>query len=748
MNHCYAHTLQNPDGTTRPTAEWELLFTGTGNGHLERVARRAAELAAKFDAAEWGQLAGLWHDIGKYSKEFQAYLLQQSGFEAHLEQISRVDHSTAGARLANETLQPWGRMMAYVIAGHHAGLANATGERSSLQSRLTKDVPAIDAAPASLLQPPAQLPQPNLTIDTADERRAAFQLALFTRMVFSSLVDADFLATESFMNPAQAVARPTGKNRLAAMQIALDEHLTGLAARGSKNNVDRMRQQVLAACRDAAEFEPGLFTLTVPTGGGKTLASLAFALRHARRCGLDRVIYAIPFTSIVEQTADVFRDVFGKLGNDVMLEHHSNLDPKDERTSQSRLAAENWDASLVVTTNVQLFESLFAARPSRCRKLHNIVRSVIVLDEAQTLPVELLQPCLAVLRELAADYRCSIVLCTATQPALNYRDGFPIGLNGVREIIPKPEELYRRMKRVEVKSLGPTDDEQLVDRLSAERSFLTIVNTRAHAARLYQALKQRLGDGNGLVHLSTLLCGQHRSDLISVIRGRLAADQSCRVVSTQLIEAGVDVDFPVVYRALSGIDSIAQAAGRCNREGERDRAMVWVFEPTDVRLRGYLAAVASTAREVMPDHDDLLDPAAVTQYFELHYWRHADRWDKRDVMKCFPTPAQRFAFDFRAAAERFRMIEDASKSVFVPYGAEGERLVEQLRAVGPSRDLLRWLQRYTVGVYEQAYNAMLGGDIEEIHSGYAVLINRDAYDDQLGLRIDRPGYHEPESLIV
>jgi CRISPR-associated endonuclease/helicase Cas3 len=741
MQH-YAHTLEN-----EPPECWEPL-----EKHLDNVAKMASQFAAKFGAAEWGQLTGLWHDLGKYSKAFQAYLHKENGFEGHLEQYTgRVDHSTAGAQLANEEVRPWGRMLAYVIAGHHGGLTDATGGRSSLDGRLRKSVEAIDAAPDEILGTATDLNLSTLSIDTSDEKRAAFQLALFTRMIFSCLVDADFLATEAFMDPTKSAQRPKAGDQLREMQMALDKELEGLADQAADNEVGRRRQDVVAACRAATKQEPGLFTLTVPTGGGKTLASLAFAIGHAQRHGMVRVIYAIPFTSIIEQTAEVFRGVFDRLGNDLVVEHHSNVDPDAKHeTVRSRLASENWDAPLVVTTNVQLFESLFASRTSRCRKLHNLAGSVIVLDEAQSLPVELLRPCLAVLRELAADYHCSIVLCTATQPAFGCRDDFPIGLTDVREIMPEPEQLYRQMKRVVVKSLGPVTDGDLVERFAEECSFLAIVNTKPHAARLFGSLQEKTGSTEGLFHLSTYLCGKHRAERIETIRQRLKGGKPCRVVSTQLIEAGVDVDFPVVFRAMTGIDSIAQAAGRCNREGRCESANVWVFEPTDVKLRGYLASVASSAQEVAPDFKDLLDPAAVASYFELHYWKQAgdNYWDSHRVMDCFPTPAQRFALDFRTAAERFRMIEDATRPVFVPYGMEGQKLTEQLRTDGPSRWLLRRLQRYTVGVYEQIYNQMVGSDVEELPDGYAVLINRDIYDEQLGLRVDRLGYQDPESLML
>ncbi|MCA9055052.1 MAG: CRISPR-associated helicase Cas3', partial [Planctomycetaceae bacterium] len=651
----YAHTLTDSAGRPRPMDEWEPLEV-----HLQHVAGRAAEFARMFDAADWGRLAGLWHDLGKYSAAFQNYLKSASGIDAHLEQQSgRVDHSTAGAQLAVERFPGVGRLLAYAIAGHHAGLSDFPGDPPALEGRLRKAIEPVDAAPRDLLEARVQPDLSPLSIDPQDECRAVFQLALFTRMLFSCLVDADFLATEQFVNPEQSRARPDTHDQRPDMLAALDQRLNQFA--GCTGAVNQCRTEILEACRNSAFQPSGLVSLTVPTGGGKTLASLAFGLQHAIEHGVRRVIYAIPFTSIIEQTAQVFRDVFQDLG-DVVLEHHSNIDGDDPRreTRQSRLAAENWDAPLVVTTNVQFFESLFAARTSQCRKLHNLVGSVIILDEVQTLPVGLLRPVTAVLRELATDYRCSIVLCTATQPAIVHRPDFDIGLRNVREIIPDPLALAERMRRVTVHNIGTINDDVLVRRITAEPAVLCIVNTRAHAARLYRGIiaSERKCDGD--YHLSTLLCGQHRADVIAEIRRRLAAGQACRVISTQLIEAGVDVDFPVVYRSLTGIDSIAQAAGRCNREGKRPTGDVFVFDPVDVQPRGYLGTTAATTRELLPEFDDLLSPAAVHRYFELHYWKHAgsNRWDDPGVMECFPTPAARLAFNFRTAADRFRMIEE------------------------------------------------------------------------------------------
>jgi CRISPR-associated endonuclease/helicase Cas3 len=740
----------------RPIDEWEPLEV-----HLQEVADLAAKFADKFGAADWGRLAGLWHDLGKFSAEFQAMLHSANGFDAHLEtKPKRVDHSTAGAAHAAKVYSqcgfPLGDLLSYCIAGHHAGLADriAAHGQSGLDCRLKRTIPDWSAVPGRLIEP-AELPVPRLTFE---KNEAAFQLSLFTRMLFSSLVDADFLATERFISPERAAQRPAVRPTIAHLRRRLDDYIAELVTARPASAMNDRRREILQACRAAAGHPPGLFSLTVPTGGGKTLSSLAFALAHAEEHDLQRVISAIPFTSIIEQAADEYRKAFSALGDEVVLEHHSNVDPDSGReTPQSRLAAENWDAPLIVTTNVQLFESLFAAQTSRCRKLHRIVKSVIILDEAQTLPVGLLQPCLAVLRELARNYSCSIVLCTATQPALERREKFPIGLEGVREIIPEPERLYVRMKRVDVQYIGRQSDEQLSAKMAGQPQMLCVVNTRPHAARLYELLVQQANDADGTFHLSTFMCGAHRSNVLSMIRHRLSSEKPCRVISTQLIEAGVDVDFPIVYRALTGIDSIAQAAGRCNREGRRERGDVFVFEPTDMKLHGYLASTAQSAGELLPETADLLDPAIVRRYFELHYWKQEgeSRWDDRHIMGCFPTPVQRLFFQFRTASDAFRFIEEVGKPVFVPYGEKGSRLIEQLRAIRPDdcaggklQRLLRRLQRYTVNIYEPIYRSMIDRDIERLEIGYDVLINDSCYDDRFGFRAESAGYHEPSGLIA
>lgn len=740
-NAYYAHTLPG-----RPPADWEPL-----GKHLREVAEIAGNFAHAFDARAWGHILGAWHDLGKYSDAFQEYLHRPEGNEAHVEDRGRVDHATAGAKYVAAHVPTFGPLLAFVLAGHHSGLADF----DKLATRLAKNVdPWEHHADASLLSVP-ELGFPLITVDRDDRARFGFQCGLFARMLFSCLIDADRLATEAFCEQEKAAKRAPAID-IGELIGPSNAYLQRIAAVAPPTDVNQHRQEIVVACCAAAAHEPGFFSLTVPTGGGKTLSSLAFALRHAELKGLRRVVVAIPFTSIIEQTAKEYRKVFFGLGEGVLVEHHTNVDPKRD-TRANMLAAENWDAPLIVTTNVQLFESLFSSRTTPCRKLHRLAGSVIILDEAQTLPVRLLRPCLAALRELVTDYGCSIVLCTATQPALERRDKFLIGLEGVREIVPQPEKLYAAMKRVDVDNLGKLDDEQLLEHLDREPAWLTIVNTRAHAAALYDELRRRAPDGRSsddLFHLSTLMCGEHRARRIDEMKSRLAAGQSCRVVSTQLIEAGVDISFPVVFRAMAGIDSIAQAAGRCNRHGELPApGHVYVFDPAEVQPRGDLGATAATARELLPDYDDILSLEAVRRYFEMHYWNHGAgqpkevRWDDSRVMECFPEEFGKFAYDFRTADERFQFIKNATQPIFISYEV-GEQLIEQLRSVGPSRWLLRKLQRYIVGLHEPDLNTLLASsDVELLDSGYYVLSNSDLYDQQLGLRLDRPGYRKPEAMI-
>jgi CRISPR-associated endonuclease/helicase Cas3 len=585
--------------------------------HLRGVAQFAQDFAAPFDAEAWAGLAGLWHDLGKYRPRFQRYIRQASGYDpdAHIEgKPGKAPHSTAGALLACDKLGTPGRALAYLIAGHHAGLSGWHSDESSLQVRLDSDKAREELQEALAAQPPADILAATEGFKPDLRRVAGCKdgFALWVRMLFSCLVDADFLDTEAFMDAGKAERRG-GYAGIPALLECFDRQMDAMAARlsqrGPLSPVNQLRADILRQCRAKAADAPGLFSLTVPTGGGKTLSSLAFALEHARRHGQRRVIYVIPYTSIIEQTADVFRGIFQGLEPDPVIEHHSNAEADgSQENHKSRLACENWDAPVVVTTSVQFFESLFAARTSRCRKLHNIVNSVVVLDEAQLLPPEFLQPILDVLNLLARHYGVSVVLSTATQPALSTREYFDPGqnlrgLDGVRELmaggpfVQAPDELYQKLKRVEVRLpadwQAPVSWESLAAELQAHDRVLCVVNRRRDVRDLFKLMPE------GTLHLSALMCGAHRSEAIRRIKQRLKAGEPVRVVSTQLVEAGVDLDFPVVYRALAGLDSIAQAAGRCNREGLLEQGRVVVFVPPQAAPPGHLRKAEDASRSVL-----------------------------------------------------------------------------------------------------------------------------------------------------
>ena len=732
-----AHVRQNNSGQWLP----HLL-----DDHLRGVAALAEGFAAAFDAGDWAKLAGLWHDLGKYRPAFQRYIRGASGYDAHIEAPGKVDHSTTGALHAMERMKGLGRILAYLIAGHHAGLPDwqsAEAPASSLAYRLKQTDLLTEALAQS---PPADILNAPLPTSNPDRR----DHALWIRLLFSCLVDADFLDTEQFMAPEKFGLRGQYPP-LAELEPRFEAYMAALAAQADDTPVNRMRAVVLDRCRNAAEQTPGLFSLTVPTGGGKTLASLAFALRHARRHGKRRILYVIPYTSIIEQTADVFRSVFGE---DAVLEHHSNLDSEQE-TPRSRLACENWDASLIVTTNVQFFESLFAARPSRTRKLHNILDSVVILDEAQLLPPDFLTPVLGAIRELSRHYGISFVLCTATQPALASQRGFDWwfdGLGDVREIVGDTAavgELHEQLRRVEVALpadlRAPISWEALAADLEAHPRALCIVDRRDDARLLHGLLPA------GTVHLSGLMCGQHRAEAIAAIKQRLAAGEPLRVVSTQLVEAGVDLDFPVVYRALAGLDSIAQAAGRCNREGRlANLGRVVVFVPPTEPPKGHLRQARDAGRQLLLRRPpDPLAPELVNEYFQSLYWRKgAERLDCKEIMTLLKNN-NRFEFSFRTAAERFQLIPETQTPVIVRYG-DSERLLARLARAGDDLDrkTLRQLQRYVVNIPRRIHQRLLtDGAIEERRPGVYVQV-APLYDPEIGLRIEQTANYGPDDLIV
>lgn len=765
--------------------------------HLQEVSRLAALFAAEFGAGPWAALAGVWHDLGKFREGFQRYIRQCGDPDAHIE--GRVvgaekTHSAAGALWAQQYLlevqgkagQVVARVLSYLIAGHHAGLADWLGENASLHNRFAQSEAAKELSttleeeiPPAILKPAAALPDISDLMRYRDDEIPG-RFALWVRMLFSCLVDADFLDTEVFMSRDKAGTRQ-GFISLSEMESLLATRLDAMAkdvaARGEGGSkVNRKRAEVLNACLAKTGLPPGVFSLTVPTGGGKTLSSLAFALRHAVRHGKRRVVYAIPYTSIIEQTAGIFRGIFG---DENVIEHHSNVEVDDtQETARSRLACENWDAPLVVTTNVQLLESLFASRTSRCRKLHNLVGSVIVLDEAQLLPVAYLQPVVDVLRLLVKDYGVTLVLCTATQPTLESRSSFDLArqLRGfaageIREIVDDVPGLYADLERVRVHlpaDLNASRNwDDLAPELATHDAVLAIVGRRADARDLYSRLKAESRDG--LWHLSGLMCAQHRSDAIASIkaalqerRNALAGGQPVaplRVVSTQLVEAGVDIDFPVVYRALAGLDSIAQAAGRCNREGRLAQGEVHVFVPPKAPPPGLLRMAEQATRILWGGLSEGAEPMGVERFAEYFRKLYGDaRLDEKDICRLLRV-GKEADVAFRTAAEKFRLIDEQDgATVFVRYrrdehDEEIDMWLHKLKKEGPERWLLRKLQRYGVTIYRNDLQRLLDQrDVESLGGDFPGLYLQSAnndvlYDKVLGINVDGvPG--DPASLVL
>lgn len=763
--------------TEGPWEEWEEL-----GDHLQAVGTKAGELAAKFGASSFGLAAGLLHDLGKAKPAFQDYMCR--GARA-------VPHSAEGARFALDHYRAVlhknirgrvGRLIAAAIAGHHSGLTNC-GER--LDDRLGA-AEAIEPwlAPTGLA-PPAPL--------QARCEPTAFAVAFFTRMLFSTLVDADRLVSEA----ADDRANRRSSQRFTAvapagLKSALDADLAKRFPLGdSPTELSLLRSEVLADCRAAASLDRGLFSLSVPTGGGKTLSSLAFAIDHAKAHGLDRVIYVIPFTSIIDQTADVFRAALGDA--DSILEHHSAFD--DEALEQKlagegrdvpkpafnklRLAMQNWDRPIVVTTAVQFFESLFAASPKRCRKLHNMTRAVIVLDEVQALPVPLLRPCLAALNELARGYGSSIVLCTATQPALTDRDfaeAVPsatpprdaLKASKVREIVQPGRHLEKRLERVRGTVAGMMTDDALVSVLKGVPQGLVVVNNRRHARDLYTLL--RTADVEGAVHLTTAMTAAHRQHALASIRGELKARRPVRLISTSLIEAGVDISFEAVWRAVAGLDQIVQAAGRCNRDGELGPlgGTLTVFTPEEVEGHGMpreLKLNADTTASVLRQVSDPLSSEAVRAYFAELIWRRSgEDWAALDdvevgdsglrgIMRATRDGGPSLSFPFADIAAAFRFIKETMVPVIIPWTASPiagvpKDVLGSIPHLASAGAVARAVQRHVVQIPRRAREELIkAGSAHALQPDtygeqFVLLNNDDLYSDESGFNWDDPTYRK------
>lgn len=722
----FAHT------NVRGMEHWQLL-----KDHLWNTAELARSFGEDAGIGDLSYVVGLLHDLGKYSEQFQARLEGK-----HL----RVDHSTAGAiELCNlykgTPQEPLAKLLAYCITGHHTGmldfgdLTDLAGD-GTLSGRLKSQALDYSAYQAEITREQIVLPT-QLAIRPIKDYWG-FSFAFLTRMVFSALVDADYQETEMFM---RGKSERGGHESIDVLCARFNKYLTKF--NDPKREIDQVRTDTLNACIRNAKLDQGFFTLTVPTGGGKTLASMAFALNHAVQHGLKRVVYVIPFTSIIEQNANVFKQI---LGEESILEHHSNFDWEqrqankiksvDNQTnstlSKLKLAAENWDIPIVVTTNVQFFESLFANRSSRTRKIHNLAKSVVVFDEAQMIPRDYMLPSMYAVRELVVNYGASTVFCTATQPELGQ---FLPEECMITELVPDPQKLFHFYHRVDVEILGKLTDECLLEKLNNHHQVLCIVNTRKHAKGLYQGIS-----GDGAFHMSTLMCPVHRKQVVEEIRFCLKNGSPCRLISTSVMEAGVDLDFPAGYRAIAGLDSINQAAGRINREMRRGVEKLYVFEPETPYIKKtprYVAQNVEVTRSVLREHKEQpISINAVRDYFSrLYGLRDRRDFDFKNILGCF-NKSQPYIQDFATAAHDFRIIEDDMVTIIIPYDQMAQKYIDELKISSYPSSLMRKLQLYSVSIYMNEYESLESrGAILKVAEKYAVLNNMALYHPKTGLDI-------------
>lgn len=728
----YAHSTENPDKST-----WQQL-----ENHLTGVAKRAKKFAKPFNSKHWAWNAGWLHDLGKATNAFQSYLLRSnelddSEFDSD---GSTSNHASTGAALAIEAKGNCiGKILAYLSAGHHAGLPDWHEDKTgnaALRSRLEegrRNLVTIRDFGEFVATKLKDTPRPPQFVGNQD-------FHLWIRMLFSCLVDADYLNTEKFLVREKAVTR----GQYPAVEVLAQnfwKYMEKIEQKAKATQVNAIRKEIRETCEHTAKCKQGLFSLSVPTGGGKTLSAMAFAFRHIQshpNHGFKRIIYVIPYTSIIEQTARILAAIFGR---ENVVEHHSNLTPAKDRP-RSRLASENWDAPIIVTTNVQFLESLYAAKSSRCRKLHNIVNSIVILDEAQLLPAKWLTPCVEVINQLVRNYGVTLLLATATQPALP-------GLMPTTEIAPSHLNLYGRLKRTDIhppQSMEhPGNWDGIAEELKQHEQVLCIVNTRRDCYDLFRSMPEET------IHLSALMCGRHRSAIIRLIKLRLRKGLPIRVISTQLVEAGVDIDFPVVYRALAGLDSIAQAAGRCDREGKSTSqgklGQVYIFIPPKPAPPGLLRKGEDRTRELLTISDiDLQHPDTFRLYFELFYGA-LNSTGKDWLYNLLVRDANPdLSFQFRTAGQEFRLIEEEGKVIFVLYG-ESRKWLKQLRTFGPTQLNLRALQRYSINLSKPNFDrARSEGLLEDIwKEEYWCWIPQ--YDRRIGVDIFGSGWSSNDLIV-
>ncbi len=702
--------------------------------HLLGTAERARQFTSEFGCGDVGYLCGLMHDIGKYSAEFQKRIRDP-------EHTRKVDHSTAGAKELRQMCL--GNIpMAMAVAGHHSGLLDGGLEKQALPQdgtfygRLKGNVPEYGEWKRDIMPLKASIPA-----FCATGKHPVFTMSFFIRMLYSCLVDADYLDTEAFMGAkgARRGEYDSFGELLGKFRRYIEPWMGRTVFENEKQGqLCRNRTRILQDCMEkGGALGKGIYTLTVPTGGGKTTASLGFALKHVNAHKMKRIIYVIPYTSIIDQNAAIFSDI---LGEENVLEHHSGVlyemaedMAQDTVAYRKVLATENWDKPVIVTTAVQFFESLYSCKSAKCRKLHNIANSVIIFDEAQTLPVAYLEPCVAAISELVANYGSTAILCTATQPALEgiFEKYLPDLV--MREICEDSGNMYEVFRRTCIKDIGTLSLQDLVEGLAGKQQYLCIVNKRKTAQEIYGQIEQE-----GAYCLTTLLYPADRKEKIVQIRERLAQGLPCRVIATSLVEAGVDLDFPEVFRQEAGLDSVIQAAGRCNREGKRqaEESVVSVFRLEDNRSR-YLDQNISAYQWVQKKYKDVASKEAVTYYFQ--FYRELlgqENLDQKGILKTMEKGIDGKCFPFATVAGKFHLIDHDTAAIYIPL-EEGEALAEEVLAGKADRNTFRKLGQYAVNVYPDHLKALWdGGCLEQIGDSGFVLRDMSKYCMDTGLQMD------------
>ncbi len=689
--------------------------------HLMNVSKKASEFAAPFHGEKHAAEIGMAHDIGKFSDAFQKRLSGEG---------PRVDHSTAGAVELIEKRDLTGALCA---AGHHGGIPDCgmppdTADRSTLQGRVKRKekLPDYSACREEItlhaLDEKDRIRYPASGMKRADIFADTYYDVKFK---FSCLVDADYLDTEEFMNDQK---RSVPYDTIPVLQEKFERYTAQWA--NPESELNRIRCEILNACREAGKEDRGLKTLTTPTGGGKTAASLAFALNHACGHEMQRIIYVIPYVSIIDQTARTFEEI---LGRENVLAHYSEAEYDDDGIGErKKLAAENWDAPVIITTSVQFFESLFSCRPAKSRKIHNIANSVIIFDEYQMIPVKHMLLCTDAIYHLIRDYRCTALLCTATQPGTDrFFHEMPC-----REIIKNPSELFEKLKRVTYRKTGVLSEQELADNLRGYDQVLCIVNTRKSAQNVYELMK-----APDTYHLSTYMIPKHRKKVLAEIRKRLRENLPCRVVATSLIEAGVDVDFPTVYREENGLDSIVQAAGRCNREGKRSReeSSVYIFQMDSAFPR--LQRINRDAmREVLSSGIPIDSPETTEKYFHTLFDLKGEKaMDADGILKMIREGGKNGPLPFRTISETFHMIDQDTRNIYVPADRNAERLIRRMAEGERTRELFREAGQYSISLYPQIYADLEAeGVIIELDESIAILNNCEKYYSMdTGLKVPR-----------